>query len=80
MNWIDKHKELTASPNATGRDGIHISVQLRVDAMQLRSHRIEWAAQCMERAADRIDELENRIMGEDGDERRTEQSVGPLDD
>ncbi len=54
--------ELISMPGAEGRDGIHISAQLRVDAMQLRAHRIEWAAQSMESAAERIDALEDLLM------------------
>lgn len=53
--------ELISMPNAVGRDGIHLSAQLRVDAMQLEAHRIGWAAATMNRAAARIDELENMV-------------------
>lgn len=47
---------------AEGRDGIHISAQLRVDAMQLESYRIGWAAGTMNTAAAYIDKLENMLM------------------
>lgn len=53
-------------PTATGRQGIHISAELRVNAMQLQAHRIGWAADCMERAARHIDALEDdrmRLLG-----------------
>lgn len=53
--------EIMSMPGAEGRDGIHISAQLRIDAMQLRQHRIDWAAETMERAADRIDKLEDLL-------------------
>lgn len=53
--------EIISMPGAEGRDGIHLAAQLRVDAMQLRDHRIEWAARCMESAADRICALEDAL-------------------
>lgn len=54
--------ELFDLPNTEGRDRIHISAQLRVDAMQLRDNRIGWAAATMETAADRIDMLERMLV------------------
>lgn len=59
--------ELLSMPTNQGRDGIHISAQLRVDAIQLRCHRIEWAADCMERAARHIDSLEDLLIKEVND-------------
>ena len=44
----EKLEELWKSPHSQGRDGIHISAQLRIDAMQLDGHR--------------IDELENQLL------------------
>lgn len=61
MGFEDRLREIYESPHSTGRDGIHISAQLRVDAMQLRAHGIGWAAECMEKAAARIDELEDKL-------------------
>ncbi len=55
-------QELLNLPTNTGRDGIHISAQLRVDAVQLRSYRIGWASDSMERAAKHIDALEDLLM------------------
>lgn len=37
---------------------VHIAARLRVEAMQLRDHRIGWAATTMEMAATRICDLE----------------------
>lgn len=54
--------EIQSSPHSEGRDGIHISAQLRIDAMQLQAHRIGWAAKTMETAANRIDELEDKLQ------------------
>lgn len=54
--------EIMTMPNSEGRDGIHICAQLRVDAMQLVSHRIAWAARTMETAAKRIETLENLLQ------------------
>jgi hypothetical protein len=48
-------------PTATTADGIHISAALRVNAMQLHAHKIHWAAQCMEQAANHIDALEDLL-------------------
>lgn len=59
LDWIN---ELKSSAHSEGRDGIHISAQLRVDAMQLEGHRIRWAARTMETAANRIDELEQKLL------------------
>lgn len=56
--------ELTSMSGSDGRDGIHLSAQLRVDAMQLRSYEIDWAAECMELAANRIDALEDIITND----------------
>ncbi len=47
--------------SASGRDGIHISAQLRIDAVQLAAHQVLWAAETMETAATRIDELEAEL-------------------
>lgn len=62
MTGLDEMMKLWESPNAEGRDGIHISAQLRIDAMQLERHRIAWAARTMNTAAERIDELEKMIV------------------
>ena len=43
---------------AIGEHGIHVSAELRISAIQLRDHRIGWAADVMERAAKHIDALE----------------------
>jgi hypothetical protein len=53
--------EIISMPGAEGRDGIHLSAQLRVDAMQLQRRHIDWAARTMEQAAERIDTLENLL-------------------
>lgn len=55
-------KELLAMKTNQGRDGIHISAQLRVDAMQLRGYGIHWAADSIERAAKHIDALEDILL------------------
>lgn len=55
-------EEMLSMPTNTGRNGIHISAQLRVDAMMLRASHIDWAADSMERAAKHIDALENALM------------------
>lgn len=62
MTGIERAAELINRPTATGRDGIHICAQLRIDAMQLRNHRIEWAANTMEKAALDIEALEKTIL------------------
>jgi hypothetical protein len=54
--------KLLEMPNAHGRDGIHISAQLRVDANQLVAHNIDWTKRTMNTAADRIDELEDMLI------------------
>jgi hypothetical protein len=46
-------------PTATAPNGIHVSAELRINAGQLRSYGISWAADCMERAAKHIDALED---------------------
>lgn len=55
---LDAMMKLWELPTAEGRDGIHISAQLRVDAMQLNSNRIQWAGRTMETAASHIDAIE----------------------
>ncbi len=57
MNMLD----ILKLPTAAGRDGIHISAQLQVDAMQLRAHRIGWAGQTMEQAAAHINAVEDLL-------------------
>ncbi len=49
-------------PTSTAPNGIHVSAELRINAMQLRAYRIGWAAECMERAAKHIDALEDERM------------------
>jgi hypothetical protein len=44
---------------AIAPSGIHVSAELRINAMHLRDHNMAWAAECMERAARHIDALEN---------------------
>jgi len=56
-----KMEDILKMSTGTGRNGIHISAQLRVDGMQLQSHRIGWAANTMERAAQHIDAIENLL-------------------
>lgn len=60
MGTVPKWLELMQMPTASGRDGIHICAQLRVDGMQLE--RIaRWATDTMERAAKHIEALEKII-------------------
>lgn len=54
--------KLLSMPSVTGRDGIHICAQLRIDGMQLQDNRIGWAANTMERAAKHIEALENLLL------------------
>jgi hypothetical protein len=61
MTSMEALEKLLAMPTSTGRNGIHISAQLRVDAMQLSNYRIGWGAQTMEQAAKHIDELERQL-------------------
>lgn len=42
-------------------DTIHLAARLRVEALQLRDHRIGWAATTMELAASRICALERML-------------------
>jgi hypothetical protein len=56
--WLS---EMKCSPHSEGRDGIHISAQLRIDAMQMNQHGIAWVSRTMETAASRIDELEKKL-------------------
>ena len=55
--------DLLAHPAATGRDGIHICAQLRIDGLQLDRHRIGWASATMEKAAGYIEYLEGLLAG-----------------
>jgi len=52
--------------------GIHISAQLLVEASQLRSYNIAWAAITMERAAERINWLEDQLRDQ---KRKTHESI-----
>lgn len=54
--------EFMSDPNAEGRDGIHICAQLRIDSMQLYEHRIRWASDTMDKAANYIELLEQKLI------------------
>jgi hypothetical protein len=59
---MDEFIALMSSPHAEGRDGIHLAAQLRIDAMQLEGYRVGWAAGTMNTAAERISELEDKMV------------------
>ncbi len=61
--FTDPFDVITNMPDTEGRDGIHISAQLRVDAMQMENHRMSWVSRTMETAARRIDALEDGRFG-----------------
>lgn len=61
MNAMD----ILNMPTAEGRDGIHISAQLQVDAMQLEQRGMGWVAQTMYKAAEHIIALEDLLARKD---------------
>lgn len=46
-------------PTAKGRDGIHIAAQCQIDAQQLQSHGLGWAADTLLKAQAHISALED---------------------